>query len=470
MADSSQKGTWTLTNVRPAARLVNLVRIPSLNACFFFHGTNPYLEHVTMNSIVVKSHKYTLAPTLLLLLVAFVLSPVASAETLLVQAARVLDVKTGRISHDARVLVVDGKIASVNPESIPQQARIVDLGDRTLMPGLIDSHVHLTSSGADFTKQILTENAAEAALRGVESARLTLMAGFTTVRDLAQLIPSTTLIAVALADASEKGWIAAPRIITAGHALSITGGQIDPSMWVGSAEGILEMGPENGIANNVDELIKATRYQIKHGAGFIKIATTGIMSRHGVVGVQQYSEQEIRAVVEEATRHNIRVAAHAVGAQGINAAVRAGVASIEHGWMLDDESLRLMKKNGTYLVPTTALANAISIESPLEMPDLARVVSAGVIIAMGSDASVTRHGDNANEIIAMVELGLTPLQAIQAATINAVGLLGTPDRGRIEPGLLADLIAVDGNPLDDIRTLSNVAFVMKGGKIYKQPE
>ncbi len=423
-----------------------------------------------MSRVSINLLRTPVAHALLLLMVAFAWSPVAHAESLLIQADRLLDVETGEISPDARVLVVDGKIVGINPESIPQDARIVDLGDRTLMPGLIDSHVHLTSSGDDFTREILTENAAQAAMRGAESARVTLMAGFTTVRDLAQLIPSTTLIAVALADASDKGWIPAPRIITAGHALSITGGQIDPAMWVGSAEGILNLGPENGIADSIDELIKATRYQIKHGAKFIKIAVTGVMSQHGIAGVQQYSEQEIRAVVEEATRHGIRVAAHAVGAAGINAAIRAGVTSIEHGWMFDDESIRLFKKNGTYLVPTTRVAGVISLESPIVVPNLAKVAAAGVKIAMGSDASVTRHGDNANEIVAMVNLGLTPLQAIQAATIGAADMLGRPDRGRVQPGLLADLIAVDGNPIEDIRALANVAFVMKGGKIYKQPD
>ncbi|NOX52684.1 MAG: amidohydrolase family protein [Gammaproteobacteria bacterium] len=217
------------------------------------------------------------------------LSLPVSAETLVLSSARLLDVTTGRMSLDARVVVVNGKITSVNPTSVPADARSIDLGDRTLMPGLIDSHVHLTSSGGNFREQILTENAAEAALRGARSARVTLMAGFTTVRDLAQLIPSPTLIAVALADASKKGWIAAPRIITAGHALSITGGQIDPSMWVGTAEGILELGPEYGIADGLDEVVKATRYQIKYGAKVIKItATAGIMSQQDTIGVQQY--------------------------------------------------------------------------------------------------------------------------------------------------------------------------------------
>lgn len=411
------------------------------------------------------------------------LSLPVSAETLVLSSARLLDVTTGRMSLDARVVVVNGKITGVNPTSVPADARSIDLGDRTLMPGLIDSHVHLTSSGANFREQILTENAAEAALRGAQSARVTLMAGFTTVRDLAQLIPSPTLIAVALADASKKGWIAAPRIITAGHALSITGGQIDPSMWVGTAEGILELGPEYGIADGLDEVVKATRYQIKYGAKVIKItATAGIMSQQDTIGVQQYSEKEMRAVVEEAARHGIRVAAHAMGAVGINAAIRAGAASIEHGWMLDDESIRLMKKNGTYLVPTSSMLSRISFDNmpsqarakaevvfPLARQSLIKAFRSGVKVAMGSDASMIPHGDNAAEIIAMVEFGMTPLRAIQAATIGAADLLGTPDRGRVEVGLLADLIAVDGNPLEDISTLSEVAFVMKGGKVYKQP-
>jgi len=436
-----------------------------------------------MSACSSKSQKISAMRALLLLGIALVLSFPAGAETLVLQAARLLEVDTGNMLKDARVLVVDGKIVEVNPNSIPPEARIVDLGDRTLMPGLIDSHVHLTSSGDNFRAQILTENAAEAALRGAVSARVTLMAGFTTVRDLAQLIPSSTLIAVALANASEKGWIVAPRIIAAGHALSITGGQIDPSMWVGSAEGILELGPEYGIADGVDEVVKATRYQIKHGAKVIKIAATaGVMSRQGRIGAQQYSEAELQAVVEEAARHNVRVAAHAMGAAGINAAIRAGVASIEHGWMLDDESIRLMKKHGTYLVPTISMINQISFDDmpaptlvkaqqvfPLVNQMTAKAIRSGVKIAMGSDASVTPHGRNAFEIMALVGVGMTPLQAIQAATINAADLLGTPDRGRVEPGLLADLIAVDGNPLDDIGALSNVVFVMKGGKIYKQP-
>jgi len=391
----------------------------------------------------------------------------AFAEIHIVKAARMLDVTNGKMLNNVVVVVEDGIITSLNPQSFDQQAHVIDLGNTTLLPGLIDSHVHLTSSGEDFRPQILTENAAEAALRGVESARVTLMAGFTTVRDLAQLIPSKTLIAVALSAASDKDWIAAPRIITAGHALSITGGQIDPSMWVETSEGLMALDTDNGIADNAQELIKATRFQIKHGAKVIKIAVTGVVSSSGQFGVQQYSEDEIRAVVNEATRNNLRVAAHAVGPAGINAAVKAGVASIEHGFMVNAENLRHMKKRGTYLVPTTRVASMVAHGSDFTKTDLGAVVRAGVKVAMGSDASVTAHGSNAKEIETMVAFGLTPLQAIQAATINAAGLLGKDDRGRIAPGLLADIIAVEGNPLEGIEQLSKVVFVMKGGKVYK---
>ncbi|GMR17596.1 MAG: amidohydrolase family protein [Gammaproteobacteria bacterium] len=407
----------------------------------------------------------------------------ASAEIVVLQAARLLEVETGRMLNDATVVVLDGRIVEINPDSIPQDARVVDLGDRTLMPGLIDCHVHLTANGRDFREQIVTENAAMSALRGAENARRTLMAGFTTVRDLTQLTASPVLVAVALRDASEKGWISAPHIIAAGHALSITGGQIDPAMWVGSAEGLLDLGPENGVADGVDEVVKAVRFQIKHGAGVIKVAATaGIMSLQGDVGAQQYSAEELRAIVEEASRHNIRVAAHAQGVAGINAAILAGVASIEHGSMLDEDSIRLMKKNGTYLVPTTSSSDAIPLDDlptavrekarylfPLARENLAKAIRAGVKIAVGSDAPLVPHGENAIEIVALVERGMTPLQAIQAATIGAADLLDTPDRGRIQPELLADIIAVNGDPLEDIGTLSKVAFVMKAGRIYKLP-
>jgi len=416
------------------------------------------------------------------LLLSIAIAP-ARAETIVLQSARLLDVAGGQMLHDVTVVVVDGKVLAINPDTIPDGAQHFDLGDRTLMPGLIDAHVHLTANGTSFRNQIVTENAAQAALRGAENARRTLMAGFTSVRDLTQLTASPILVGVALRDAADNGWIVSPHIIAAGHALSITGGQIDPSMWVGSAEGLLQLGIENGVADGVDEVVKAVRYQIKHGAGVIKVAATGgVMSLQRNVGAQQYSNRELRAIVEEANRHNVRVAAHAQGTAGINAAILAGVASIEHGSMLDDESIRLLKKHGTYLVPTTSSSDGIPLHAlpppvrakasylfPIARENLAKAIRSGVKIAVGSDAPLVPHGENANEIIALVDRGMTPLQAIQAATIGGADLLDIPDRGQVEPGFLADIIAVDGDPLEDVTVLTRVSFVMKAGKIYKQP-
>lgn len=412
-----------------------------------------------------------------------IVSRAAGAEIIVLSAARLLDTRSGAITSNARVIVDGDKIISVGQGAVTPGAREIDLGDVTLMPGLIDTHVHLTASSAAFRERVVTENAAEAALRGAESARLTLEAGFTTVRDLAQISPSLALVTAALARAGEEGWIAAPHIVPAGHALSITGGHIDPAMFLGTAEGILDLGPEYGVADGVDEVVKATRYQIKHGARVIKIsATAGVMSLEGSVGAQQYTEEEMRAVVEEAARHGIKVAAHAHGTEGIKAAIRAGVASIEHGSMLDDEAISMMKEHGTYLVPTTGLVGQIDFEMlpppvrakaeyvfPLARESLSKAIEAGVKIAMGSDSPLIPHGDNALEIVAMVERGMTPLAAIQASTVDAADLLGTPDRGRIATGLLADIIAVAGNPLEDVNALSDVRFVMKAGRVYVEP-
>ena len=399
----------------------------------------------------------------------------AAQQVTVVRAARMLDVKTGRMVQNAVVVIEGGRIKSVGSGEIPEDADIIDLGNLTLLPGLIDMHVHLTGDlDKDSFNRRIREGAADAALRGARNARRTLLAGFTTVRDMA----SDGFSAVALMRASDRGLIEGPRIFPAAHGLGITGGHCDAT---GLAPGILEGGPERGVADGADEILKAVRYQIKHGAKLIKTcATAGVLSFEGPVGAQQYSEEELRVMVEEAARHGMKVSAHAHGTEGIIAAVRAGVASIEHGSMLNEEAIALMKEKGTYLVPTTYLADNIPLDVlpphirakaesilPVAKESVRRAIRAGVKIAFGTDAAVFPHGDNAKEFTALVERGLTPLEAIRSATLNAVDLLGVDDRGLIAPGRLADIIAVPGNPLEDIRVLEDVRFVMKGGKVFK---
>jgi imidazolonepropionase-like amidohydrolase len=409
--------------------------------------------------------------------------PAVLADALLIRAARLVDVEQGRTIAPASLLVEAGRIVAVNPTATPPDVEVLELGNRTLMPGMIDAHVHLTGSDANFRQQVLTESSAKNALRGAVNARTTVLAGFTTVRDLAQLVPTIELTTVALSEASAAGWIVGPDIVAVGHALSITGGHIDPAMFVSSAEGVLRLSPEQGVADGVDEVVRATRFQIKHGARAIKIsATAGVMSLESSVGAQQYTEEEMRAAVEEAERHGIGVAAHAHGTAGINAAIRAGVASIEHGSLLEEESIRLMKASGTFLVPTTGLADIIQLDGlptpirrkaeyilPMAKENISKAIRAGVKIAMGSDAPLIPHGENAREIYAMVERGMSVADALRAATINGAELLRLDDRGRLAEGLRADVIAVDGDPLAEIESLSRVSFVMKKGEILKRP-
>jgi len=399
----------------------------------------------------------------------------AAAQTI-VRADRMLDVEGGRIVENAVIVIENGLIQSVNPGTVPD-GDVIDLGDVTLLPGLIDTHVHLTGDlEGDWFNRAVRETAVDEALRGARNARKTLMAGFTTVRN----VGSGGFADVSLSKAVEQGFIEGPRIVAAGHSLGITGGHCDVT---GYAPGILELGPKDGVADGADEVLEAVRYQIKHGAAVIKTcATAGVLSFEGPVGAQQYSEEEMRVMVEEAARHGLKVAAHAHGTEGIIAAVRAGVASIEHGSMLNDEAIALMKERGTYLVPTTYLADAIDLEVlpphvrakaesvlPVAKESVQRAIAADIKIAFGTDAAVFPHGDNAKEFAALVDRGMSNIEAIRTATLNAADLLGVDDRGRIAAGTLADIVAVPGNPLEDIYTLEGVTFVMMGGAVYKRP-
>ena len=395
---------------------------------------------------------------------------------IVLRAARMLDVRSGRMVSPAVVVIEKDRIKSINPATVPA-ATVIDLGDVTLLPGFIDMHTHLSGDlEGNWLNRSVTDSAADNALRGARNARKTLMAGFTTVRDLG----SSNFVDVALMRAIDQDFVPGPRVFPAGHAIGITGGHCDTT---GYAPGVLERGPETGVADGPEAALRAVRYQIKHGAKVIKVcATAGVLSLEGPVGAQQLSEIELRTIVEEAARHGLKVAAHAHGTEGIIAAVRAGVASIEHGSMLNDEAVKLMKERGTYLVPTSYLARAIRLDVlpppirakaesvlPLAGQSLKLAIRSGVKIAFGTDAAVYPHGDNAREFAVLVESGMTPVDAIRTATVNASDLLGVSDRGNIAPGLLADLVAVPGNPLENIRVLEDVRFVMKGGQIYKRP-
>jgi imidazolonepropionase-like amidohydrolase len=355
---------------------------------------------------------------------------------------------------------------------VPRTADLIDLGNVTLMPGLIDLHTHLAGDlEGDWVTRAVRETEADAALRAAANARTTLLAGFTTVRDM------SGFAGFALERAIERGDVDGPRLVSGGHSLGITGGHCDVT---GYAPGILELDYQQGVADGPTGFLQAARYQIKHGADFIKIcATAGVLSFEGPVGAQQMTFEEMRAVVEEAERHGTHVAAHAHGTDGIKSAVRAGVRSIEHGSMLDDEAIQLMIENGTYLVPTTYLVGAIDLNAlpapirakaesvlPLAVQSLRRAIRAGVRIAFGTDAAVYPHGDNGKEFAVLVERGMSSLDAIRSATTTAAEVLGVADRGRIGPGFLADIIAVPGDPLTDIGVMEDVRFVMKGGSVY----
>jgi imidazolonepropionase-like amidohydrolase len=416
-------------------------------------------------------------PLVVILLCPAALCPAAAQQVAVVRAARMVDVVKGVVVEPAVVVIAGGKIRSIGTADVPANARTIELGDLTLLPGLIDAHTHLTGDlEGDWVTRPVRELPADAALRGARNARRTLFAGFTTVRD----VGSVGFADISLMKAIDAGLVEGPRTIASAHAIGITGGHCD---WTGWAPGVVEKGPKEGVADGVDGVTEAVRYQIKHGAKVIKVcATAGVLSFDATVGAQQLTDSELQAIVQEAARHGLKVAAHAHGSEGILAAVRAGVASIEHGSMLTDESIDLMKRRGTYLVPTAHLLTTLNPDSlppaigakaaqviPLARESHRRAVRAGVKIAFGTDAAVYPHGDNAREFAAYVGYGMRPADAIRTATVNAADLLGVTDRGTIASGKLADLIAVRGNPLEDVRALQQVLWVMKGGLVVKAP-
>ena len=394
-----------------------------------------------------------------------------------IRAGRLLDVKTGKTLSNQVIVIQDEKIVSVGSSTqIPAGALTIDLSNATVLPGLIDAHTHITGT-TNFGYSRLGISIPREALNGARNARVTLDAGFTTIRN----VGASGFTHVALRDAINAGDVPGPRMLVSGPALSITGGHCDdnllPFEWHAQSE---------GVADGVEAVQRKTREIIKYGADLIKVCATGGVLSHGDnPQASQFTLEEMKAIVADAHRLGRKVAAHAHGAQGIRWASEAGVDSIEHGSYIDDAAIADMKKNGTYLVPTLYLAdwflaNAERIGTPPEliakgrevMPaarkNIARAFAAGVKVGFGTDAAVYPHGLNAHEFAVMVKLGLTPLQAIQAATINDADLLGWSDKvGTLEPGKWADIVAVDGDPLADVTTLERVKFVMKGGEVVK---
>jgi imidazolonepropionase-like amidohydrolase len=394
-----------------------------------------------------------------------------------------LDVTKGELIEPGDLLIDGERIADVAPVSVPSDTQVIDLGDLTLLPGLMDMEVNLLLGGPNHNSPLnpVQDDPALRTLRAVANARRTLRAGFTTVRNLGLFVQTGGLLLdVALKRAIDFGWIDGPRVVPAGHAITPTGGHLDPTMFQAFAPHVLPLTVEEGIANGVSEVRKAVRYQIKYGAKVIKVcASGGIMSHTGPAGAQQYSDEELRAIADEAHRAGLKVAAHAHGDSGIRAAVEAGIDCIEHGSLASEETLELMVERGTFLVATTYLADGMDTSHaapelqakaaevfPRARATIARAISKGVRVACGTDAPAIPHGRNAKELIALVDRGMTPLQAIRAATTVSAELIDVDDRGRLEAGLLADVIAVPGDPTSDIAMTEQVQFVMKGGKVH----
>jgi imidazolonepropionase-like amidohydrolase len=407
-----------------------------------------------------------------------------SAITVL-RCGHVLDVRSGTLLPNQHIVVSGNRIAAMGPAAsveIPLGARVVDLTRAVVLPGLFDVHTHLMDTEDD-TADIaygLKKSAAEMTIQGIANARATLRAGFTSVRDVG---PRRAFIDVALRNAIARGELPGPRMQAAGAYVTVSGGAGDVTGLAGDIELPREL--RFGVADGPDQVRQRVREIIRHGADVIKVLATGaVLTLGSQPGAQEFTYDELRAAVEEAGKAGLRVACHAHGAAGAKDAIRAGVASIEHGSLLDDEALELMKQRGTFYVPTTYVHEVIMagagrgypseyiekerVAGESEVKVFRRAVELGVRIAYGTDAAIFPHGENARQFALYVEHGMSPLEAIRSATLNAAQLMGWSDRlGSLEPGKLADVIAVRANPLEDVRTLASVVFVMKDGVMFR---
>ncbi|AQG82502.1 metal-dependent hydrolase family protein [Spirosoma montaniterrae] len=411
-------------------------------------------------------------------------SPLLAQRTL-IHCGNFFDGIGNAVQSQMTVVVEGNKITAIQKgyTSPAGQDRVVDLKTKTVLPGLIDMHVHIeneTRRGA--TADRFTQNVPDVAYQAAKYAKTTLMAGFTTVRDL-----GGSGINVALRNAVNRGLVEGPRIFTVGKSIATTGGHADPTNGYRS-DLMGDPGPLEGVINGPEEGRKAVRQRYKEGSDLIKItATGGVLSNAKDGQGPQFTEEELKAIVETAKDYGYPVAAHAHGAEGMKRAIRAGVQTIEHGTYMDDEAIELFKKNGTYYVPTIIAGKTVADSArtfgyypalvtpkalaigPKIQATFGKAYKAGVNIAFGTDAGVYIHGYNAKEFEYMVEAGMPPLAAVKSALMTNAKLLNMDTQiGSIETGKLADIIAVDGNPLQDVKTLQSVRFVMKDGKIYKQ--
>jgi len=427
----------------------------------------------------------TLRATALFLAAAASARAADSSGIVAVRAGRLIDPASGTVTAGSVVLVEKGRVTAVGPSvAIPAGARVIDLSGMTVLPGLMDCHTHLVGDYVD-DKDPLSELKSSSAARAFESipnARVTLEAGYTTVRDVGTY---RAFVDVAMRDAIAKGYFPGPRMFVAGAYLTITGG--GGAVTGFSPDVALPWDLRFGVADGPDQVRQRVRDIAQHGVDVIKVLATGAFLTHGSdPHAVEYTYEEMRAAVEEAAHKGLKVAAHAHSADGIKIAVRAGVASIEHGTYLDDEGIRMMKERGTYLVADiydaewirqgakTGYPEDFATKQPegdeIQRQAFRRAAKAGVKIAFGTDASVYPHGLNARQFAWQVKYGQTPMEAIRSATTSAADLIGRdPDIGAIAPGKRADLIAVAGDPLADVSVLEKVAFVMKDGVVYKGP-
>lgn len=418
-------------------------------------------------------------------LLSILFSLVLHGQSTLIHCGQLIDGKSDKVMDKMTIVVEGNNITSVQKGFMrgPANAKVIDLSNKTVMPGFIDCHVHMENMyNEDAYIERFTLNDADIAFRSTGFAKTTLMAGFTTVRDLGGSGVNT-----ALKKAINKGLVVGPRIVSANKSLAITGGHADPTN--GYKKDLMTYpGPSQGVCDSPDECRKAVRQQVKNGADVIKITATG-----GVLSVArdgkrpQFTEDEVRAIVETAADFGIKVAAHAHGDEGMQRAVIGGVASIEHGTLMSEETMDLMKKHGTYYVPTITAGKSVADSAKIEgfypsivvpkaleigpkiQSTFAKAYKRGVKIAFGTDAGVFPHGLNALEFQYMTEVGMSPMEAIRSATYYAADLVDRLDQvGTIEPGKFADIIASDKNPIEDITTLMNIRFVMKDGKVYKE--